>query len=341
MKEKMWSILVHLSFNQWCFAVNNFCKMPFEETFEESFWDYLVEECQKAGVNAIVLDVGDGIQYASHPEIAQKGAWTRQKVRKEVKRCKDLGIELIPKLNFATTHSFWQGEYRKMTSSTPYYKMASDLIKEVSELFDNPSYIHLGMDEENAHFAVLHARSHGVAIFRDGNQYWHDLRFLVDCVHDCGSTPWVWHSPLFEKHEEFKEHFDVDEMVFSPYFYHAVRKEHWTPITDRQIWIDWYKKPEYAGMNIQYIEEDPICANFFKYSIPCTKEGYKMIPVGSVCHDLDCNMYELVEYFKNEAPDESVLGFQEAPWVMTSWKHKEEFDKSLKLLKEAKEAFYK
>jgi len=337
MKEKMWSLLVHLSFNQWCIQSNNYTKMPLSEGFDDSFWDYLLEECPKAGVNAIVLDVGDGIQYSSHPDISQKEAWSRKRVRDEVKRCKELGIELIPKLNFATVHSFWQGEYRKMTSSTLYYKMAADLIKEVSELFDHPTYIHLGMDEESEFFAKMHE----YAIFRQGEQYWYDLRFLVDCVHDCGSTPWVWHSPLFEKYEEYKKRFAVDEVVFSPYFYHAIKKENWTPITEKEIWVEWYKKPQYAGMNIQYVEEDPICANFFENALPRAKEGYKCMPCASICHGLDCNTYELVEYYKNGAPDESVLGFQTAPWYKTTWEFKEAFDKSLRFLKEAKETFYK
>ena len=105
--------------------------------------------------------------------------------------------------------------------------------------------------------------------------------------------------------------------------------------------IDWYKKPEYAGMNIQYVEEDPICALFFEHALPRANEGYKCVPTASTHHDLDCNTSELVEYFKEGAPDESVVGFMTAPWRETLWKNKEIFDKSLRLLKEAKEKFYK
>lgn len=333
MKEKMWSMLVHLSRNQW---KNNVGK-PFAEGFDETFWDYILQEAPKAGLNAIVLDVGDAIQYASHPEISQKGCWTRSRVRSEVIRCRELGLELIPKLNFATVHSFWQGEYRKMTSSTPYYKMASDLIHEVAELFDHPSYIHLGMDEESAFFA----RMHEYAIFRQGEQYWYDLRYLVDCVYDAGSKPWVWHNPLFEKYEEYKKRFAKDEVVLSPYYYHAVRKEHWTPITEKEIWVEWYKKPDYAGMNIQYVEEDPICANFFEHALPRANEGYLFMPCASTCHNCECNTYELVEYFKNGAPDESILGYQTAPWGRATWEFKKRYDDSFRLIKEAKEAFYK
>ena len=79
---------------------------------------------------------------------------------------------------------------------------------------------------------------------------------------------------------------------------------------------------------------------FFEQALPRANEGYKCMPCASIVHGLDCNTYELVEYFKDGAPDESVLGFQTAPWCYATWDNKEKFDKSLRFLKEAKEAFY-
>ena len=94
-------------------------------------------------------------------------------------------------------------------------------------------------------------------------------------------------------------------------------------------------------MHIQYVEEDTIFALFFEHALPRANKGYKCVPTASTHHDLDCNTSELVKYFKEGAPDESVVGFLTAPWCQTLWKNKEVFDKSLRLLKEAKEKFYK
>ena len=44
--------------------------------FEDEAWDAILESCQKNGLNQIVLDVGEGLQYKSHPELAREGAWT-------------------------------------------------------------------------------------------------------------------------------------------------------------------------------------------------------------------------------------------------------------------------
>jgi len=132
--KKMWSILVHLNKNMWSRSCEN------ANTWDESMWDYILEKSHKTGINTIVLDIGNGIEYATHPEIAVKGAWTRKRVRDEVARCRSLGIALIPKLNFSSNHDMWLGIYKRMLSTPQYYKVANDLIKEVYELFDRPEY---------------------------------------------------------------------------------------------------------------------------------------------------------------------------------------------------------
>ena len=122
--EKMWAMLVHLSIN----VSERHDAESFSDNFDDTFWDYVVEEAAKSGINTIVLDVNDGVEFGSHPEIAKEGCWTRRKMRKEIARCKELGITLYPKLNFSSTHSHWLGEYRKKTSTTEYYQVCNDLI---------------------------------------------------------------------------------------------------------------------------------------------------------------------------------------------------------------------
>lgn len=135
-KSKMWAILVHLSMSMW--------REKYEELeFDDEMWDYIVEESVKSGVNTIVLDIGDGLVFGSHHEIACKGAWARNGLHKELTRCKEKGITLIPKLNFATPHDIWLGEYHRKISTPEYYRVCNDLIKEVYEIFDHPEYIHI------------------------------------------------------------------------------------------------------------------------------------------------------------------------------------------------------
>jgi len=330
MEKKMWALLVHLSGNFW----RNYQK---QLKFDDNVWNYILEESAKTGINTIVLDIGDGIEYASHPEIALEGAWSRKRVRDEVKRCREFGITLIPKLNFATPHDIWLGEYARMVSTTIYYKVCNDLIKEVYELFEHPEYIHLGMDEEDA----KHVKNYDHALYRQGDLYWHDLRYLVDCVSDTGVKPWIWSCPLFEHPEEYKKHFGADEVVLSPWYYNAFRKEHYTPVSSRAVYEAYYNQDEYAHLNIKYVEEDPFLVKFREVALPVMKEGYEYIPCASVCNRCDYNTMELLEYFKQNAPDEQILGYITAPWCATLPENQHFFQESLHFMKEAREQFYK
>lgn len=335
--DKIWAILVHLTNDQW---VNDDNNKPMWEVFDDEMWDYIVEQSAKCELNTIVLDCGNGIEYASHPEIVKEGAWTRKKVRDEIKRCKALGISLIPKLNFATPHDMWLGKYARMVSTEEYYKVANDLIKEVYELFDHPEYIHLGMDEEDA----KHVAKHEFALYRQGELYWHDLRFLIDCVADTGAKPWIWTCPLFDFTEEYIKRIGVDEVVLSPWYYNAFRKEHWTPISSREVYVTYYNEGQYKDMGLEFVEEDPFLVNVRAKAVPLAKEhGYKYIPCASVCNRCDYNTSDLLEYFKENLPDEQILGYITAPWCMTNKSEKcmIHFEESFRFLKEARDKFYR
>ena len=328
--KKIWAMLVHLSPN--ISRVNSSTL-----TFQDDVWDYIVEEAEKTGLNTIVLDVGDGIQYASHPEISLPDAWTRKRVHNEVKRCREKGIALIPKLNFATPHHYWLGEYSRMVSTNIYYKVADDLIKEVYELFEKPEYIHLGFDEEDA----KHVKGKELAIYRQGELFWHDLRYLMDSVIEAGAKPWIWSCPLFNNPEEYKKHIGIKDAVLSPWYYNAFRPEHWTPVESRAEYVAYYNEGDYAKMGIKFVEEDPFLVLFRKVALPLMEEGYNYIPCASVFNRCDWNTHDLLEYFKLNAPDNQVLGFITAPWFSTTAKNKPYFEESFKFLKEAREKFYK
>ena len=332
MKEKMWGLLVHLSMNMWLPKRD-------ELSFDDDFWAYILDESVKAGINTIILDIGDGIQFVSHPEISLKNAWTRKRVRAEVKRCKDMGIALIPKLNFATPHGHWLGEYSRMVSTSIYYKVCNDLIKEVYELFDKPEYIHLGMDEEDA----KHVQNHEYAVYRQNDLYWHDVRFLVDCVADTGAVPFMWSCPLYGHFDEYAEHFAPDECVLSPWAYNAIKKEHWTPIESRAEYVAYYNEGDYAKLGIKYVEEDPYLVQFREMSPEVCKKGYKIVPCASVFNRCDWNHMDLFEYFKEIASDDQIIGFMSAPWVETlpTEQGKLFFEETFRFFKEAKEKFYK
>ena len=226
--KTMWGIMVYLSDNQWL-PVND------KITFEEEAWECILKGAVDAGVNTVLMDVGDGVEYKSHPEISVQNAWSKEKVRAEAKRCRDLGIALIPKLNFSTCHNLWMHDYYYMVSSQPYYQVCSDLINEVYDMFDKPEYIHLGMDEEDYETA---GQYYEYVCYRTKSALVKDLRFLFDEVKKTGAKPWIWADPLLKNPELYMENFTPDDALLSPWYYSAFKREHSTPI---QVWCDVYQ----------------------------------------------------------------------------------------------------
>ena len=186
-----------------------------ELLFDEDIWHEATKLAAKGGLNAVLIDIHEGLVYPSHPEIAVKGSWTPEKLRTELKRLRDMGLEPFPKLNFSTTHSAWQGEWRRMTSTPEYYKFCSDVIGDLCEIFDRPRLFHIGMDEEwpdgqpDEPFVVC----------RQGDLWFHDCRFLIDEVEKRGMRAWMWSDFFRREPEKFQK--NIPKSVLLSIWYYA------------------------------------------------------------------------------------------------------------------------
>ena len=208
MKPMIWSYFLQLSNHMWNpigggttnAYRTDYSSLPENGTDVET-WDKLVDFIAEREFNMLVIDVGDAIQYESHPEISAPDAWSKDFMKQKLAEIRAKGIEPIPKLNFSMGHCVWLKEYRYMISTPTYYKVCADLIAEVCELFDYPRLFHLGMDEET----VQHQTRQPLCIVRQGEHWWHDAFFLFKECEKHGARPWVWsdyywhHPDLFKK----------------------------------------------------------------------------------------------------------------------------------------------
>ena len=207
-KKFIKSILIHVGTNLWYEAGNNKGggekvwqsagseKMRFDK---DLFWE-LVEHAKKCGINTLVLDLADGIVYNSHPELAIEGSIEREELLNMIARIRELGLDIIPKLNFSTCHDAWLKDYSRMVSTKPYYDVCRDVINEVCDVFE-PELIHLGMDEEN----YENQKFYDCAVVRQNDLWWHDLRFLVDVVESRGARAMMWSDYARHRPDEFIE----------------------------------------------------------------------------------------------------------------------------------------
>ena len=162
--------------------------------FSESIWKRTMEHAKKRSFNMVVMDLGEFVKYPSHPELAVKGSWSAERMQAEVKRLKAMGLEPIPKLNFSATHDQWLKEYGRMLSTKPYYRVCADILKDVSEIFGVPRFIHIGFDEETPN----NQKGRMVVCARQNEMWWHDLKWFVGTVERLGSRAWMfsdygWH----------------------------------------------------------------------------------------------------------------------------------------------------
>jgi len=197
--EMIWSMLLHLGSNMWRKDEQEFCSPSYKD-YEDDFvfrkhmhcdrevWRKVTEFLPECGINTVIVDVGDGVVLDSHPEIAVDGAWTKDEMRADIKRMRELGLEVIPKCNFSCGHSAWMKEYAYMVGTETYYKFCDDVVAELIELFDTPRFFHLGLEEEDAESQ----KNQPIATVRAPYIKMRDALRLFDVCISRGVRPWIW-----------------------------------------------------------------------------------------------------------------------------------------------------
>jgi hypothetical protein len=281
MKENgmIWGALLHLGCNMW-----NDLKAADHLRCDDAVWKDVTGRMAEKGYNLVMIDLGEGIEYPSHPELAVKGSWSVEKLRAELERLRKIGLEPIPKLNFSTCHDAWLKEYGRMVSTPEYYKVCAELIGDVCELFDKPRFLHLGFDEENA----WHQRPYPMTVIRQGDLWWHDLLFMVKETERHGVRPWVWSDKCWgTKWTEFERRMPRSVLQSNWYYY----REFADPFPhNRGKFVQAYDLLDKAGF-----DQVPTCSNW----------------------DNDVNTERTVKYCREHISAEKLKGFLTAPWKYT------------------------
>lgn len=277
----IWGNLLHLSYNMWEDHPSPDANTRFYQPylrFDESLWDDLLRMMVDAGMNMVVLDLGDAVQYKSHPEIAVENAWPVERLEQEIAKVRELGLEMIPKLNFSTAHDAWLGDYSRMVSTKRYYEVCRDLIEEVISIFGRPRFLHLGYDEETPQ----HQRTYEYLVVRQHELWWHDFKFFAGEVGKHGVRPWIWSDYYWNHPEEFTARMSRNVLQSNWYYGTEFRRDH--P----------HVKP-YADLD---------------------EAGFDQIPTGSN-HSSPENFGMTVDYCAKNISRERLFGFLQTPWRPT------------------------
>ena len=192
----MWAYLAHFGMKLW----ERRCHYR-ELKVDDTMWLSLTERAAEVGVNVFVFDLAEGMVYPSHPELAVKGSWEPERMRDEIARLKRMGMIAVPKLNFSSSHDQWLGKWRPYLSTPEYFKVCSDLIRDVADVFDESPLFHLGYDEET--YFIQNVNKFEYMRLRSGNLWWKDFLWFVDEVEKYGMRPWIWSDYCWSHQDEF------------------------------------------------------------------------------------------------------------------------------------------
>lgn len=284
--KKMWAYLIHLSTNMWGDPGSREPHSVYHEELitDDGVWKETIDFLPAQGINTVLIDVGDAVEYETHPEISIKGAWSKQKLKDELDRMRALGLTPLPKLNFSSCHDAWLGKYSRMLSTPEYYQVCKDVITEVSELFGNPEYFHLGLDEENFENQRLYA----YCVIRQGDLWWHDAYYLFDICEHLGIRPWVWSDYHWEMGDEYLRKMPK-----------AVLQSNWYYRTTQ-------KKPDGSFLWKQYETYEAL-----------EKAGFDQFPTSSAIWYAP-NSEETMELCREVIAPERLKGYMTAPWYFTT-----------------------
>ena len=314
MSDKIWSVLVHFGTNLWYEEGNThgqdedkLWKSPASPDirFDRTVWDEYLSHIKKSGVNTIVLDVAEALQYKSHPEISTQGAWTHDEMKAEISKLRDMGIEIIPKLNFSTCHDYWLGIYSRMVSTPVYYQVCKDLIDEVCDLF-KPRYLHIGFDEE----VYENQAKYDYVVIRQNELWWHDLNFFNDCIRANGVRTMMWADYARHRPQEFIKR-----------------------CPKNIVQCAWYYFDEFNNGEMSYYNEMRI-----KPIKILESAGFDQLPTGSIEYYRE-NFELLVKYCKENISDKHLLGFMQTTWESVTPEWQEYLNQSVIPIKIARDWF--
>ena len=289
--EMIWASLVHLSRHMWSDESAEplwYLDHPYNpcNQIDIDCWDQYMKFTAERQYNTVVIDLGDAVQYESHPEIAAPDAWSKDFLKKKLDEIRALGITPIPKLNFSCGHMTWMKQYNRMVSSPAYYQFCADLIKEVCELFDYPKLFHIGFDEE-----VARKQPYEKAVVRGEKLWWHDLFFIAGECEKHGARPWMWSDYFWEPE---------NEQIFLKNMSKAILQSNWYYDRFTEWPEDHFKRYGFRIKTYEIFDE----------------MGYDQVPTSSTWQ-YKLNSEQTVAFCKDRLNPEHLKGFMTAAWKYT------------------------
>lgn len=300
------AFLIQFTTNLWSDPVDHL-------RLDERVLDAVLHALPNAGINTVIIDLGDAVQYSSHPELALKDSWTPEKLINKLDLMRAIGLTPIPKLNFSACHDGWLHEYSRMVSSASYYEVCLDLIAEACRMFAYPAYFHIGMDEED----FTNQADMDIAIIRGSALWWHDVNLFAHACREQGARAMMWADICLKRIEEVKRYMPSD-MILCHWYYANIWNEedelpphkHWAGASD-------YYRSFLSADEIRDTEDGLLKAYFLKKAGLYKKIdalGFDQLPTGNSLGQ-EGNFESMLRLTPSMIRPEHLLGY-----IQTTWK---------------------
>ena len=261
----------------------------------DDLWRKATDHAAEKRLNLVFIDLGEGMAFPSHPELAVAGTWSVEKMQKELARLRAMGLEPIPKLNFSTCHDSWLKMYHRMVSTPRYYQVVADVIRDTCEIFGHPRLFHIGFDEE----MPIAAFNSFYSVCRQGELWWHDLFYTIGQVEKNGSRAVMWSDAIWTGREEYLRR--MSKGVLQTNWYYR------SDFSEKKLaWNSEFEKKGGWGETVNG------AAAFMELE----KAGFVQMPCTSNWAE-DAAADGLVAYCKEHIDPSRLKGFYTAPWAMT------------------------
>jgi hypothetical protein len=122
-----------------------------EQPFNLKIGLEVVDALAAVGMNMLAIDLDDGVEFKSHPELKRHYTVPMSHLEELVGHARSIGLEIVPKLNFSKgsqRHNDWFSPHHELPDNDEYYRLAFEVIDEVIDVCKPERYFFIGMDED-------------------------------------------------------------------------------------------------------------------------------------------------------------------------------------------------
>jgi len=206
--------------------VRGFCIAAPNRSELDPFVEFIEQELAPRRVNTLVLRVDYSFQYASRPNLAERGGLSKEDAARLAKTCREHGIALIPQLNLLG-HQSWANHTGRLLQvypefdETPWVKMPEkyawpnpdrlycksycplhpevhavvfDLVDELCDAFEADA-LHVGMDEV---FYIGEEKCPRCGGRDKAKLFADEVTLIRNHLHERGRRMWMWGDRLLD-----------------------------------------------------------------------------------------------------------------------------------------------